>query len=86
MSDEIKNLQEALFFCGSFPGTIDGINGPKTKAAIKNFQESCGLSCDGICGPQTKAHIAQKLDEAITRAKGLQGYYAGGATSAIDDM
>src|SRR5215211_3665226 len=32
---------------------IDGIFGPKTKGAVKSFQESKGLVEDGIVGPAT---------------------------------
>lgn len=32
---------------------VDGINGPKTKAAVKDFQSKNGLTVDGIVGPQT---------------------------------
>ncbi|MCB9495795.1 MAG: peptidoglycan-binding protein [Fibrobacteria bacterium] len=41
------------------PGAIDGLDGPKTKAAVRNFQAACNeawgmsLSTDGICGPKT---------------------------------
>lgn len=33
--------------------TIDGIFGPQTESAVKNFQEDTGLSVDGIVGPDT---------------------------------
>ena len=36
---------------------IDGIKGPKTTAAIKNFQQSRGLKVDGIVGPITEAAL-----------------------------
>ena len=45
-------LQHALNYYGAGLN-VDSTFGPKTKAAIKNFQRSHGLSSDGICGPAT---------------------------------
>lgn len=42
-SEEIKKLQEALKAKGQDPGPIDGMMGPKTRAAVKAFQEASGL-------------------------------------------
>lgn len=33
---------------------VDGIQGPKTTAAIKEFQRRSGLTADGIVGPKTR--------------------------------
>lgn len=33
---------------------VDGINGPKTIAAVKEFQRRSGLTVDGIAGPKTR--------------------------------
>lgn len=33
---------------------VDGIQGPKTTAAIKEFQRRSGLTADGIVGPRTR--------------------------------
>ena len=42
-------------------GRADGIFGPETLAAVKQFQTSAGLQVDGIVGPKTLA----ALDNAI---------------------
>lgn len=49
--------QDALRRAGFDPGTSDGINGPRTTAAIKAFQQARGLVPDGIVGPKTTAAL-----------------------------
>ena len=49
-----KQVQEALKNAGYYDGNIDGKFGPKTKAAIKQFQKDMGLKVDGIAGIKTK--------------------------------
>ena len=50
-------VQEALKNAGYYDGGLDGKFGPKTKEAIKKFQEAVGLKMDGIAGPQTKEKL-----------------------------
>ena len=51
----IKQQQLLLAYLGYDPGTIDGVNGPKTKAAIKAFQQDFGgLAVDGVAGTATQ--------------------------------
>lgn len=57
-------IQDALKAKGFDPGASDGINGPKTIAAVKAFQAANGLAVDGIVGPNTLA----KLNAAVTSA------------------
>ena len=84
--DHIAAVQEALAICGCYPGGYDGVMGPKTKGAIKEFQEAAGLTADGIAGPNTSTALAEHLGAKIVRANELKGYFSGGATSAVDDM
>ena len=48
--DEVRKVQEALGFTGS---DVDGIYGPKTDKAVKEFQEKNGITVDGVVGPVT---------------------------------
>ena len=51
----IKQQQLLLAYLGYDPGTIDGVTGPKTKAAIKAFQQDFGgLAVDGVAGTATQ--------------------------------
>ncbi len=64
--DSFAGLQTALKHLGCNPGTIDGLDGPNTKAAVKAFQASAGIGVDGIAGPVTKKAILVGLDHAAT--------------------
>jgi hypothetical protein len=49
---ELRTAQVALFYLGYSPGKIDGISGPRTRAAIKNFRIAAGLpSGEELDGP-----------------------------------
>lgn len=55
---EVKALQRALIELGyGTVGTADGIFGPKTEKAVRQFQEEHGLAVDGIAGEKTLAEI-----------------------------
>jgi peptidoglycan hydrolase-like protein with peptidoglycan-binding domain len=49
----IKVVQRKLIEKGYEPGPVDGINGPLTQEAIKDFQREQGLEDDGVPGPET---------------------------------
>jgi peptidoglycan hydrolase-like protein with peptidoglycan-binding domain len=46
-SDFIKSLQRALKRAGYDPGEADGLMGPTTRGALKQFQQAQGLSPTG---------------------------------------
>ena len=54
---DITEVQKRLKKWGYYTGSVDGINGPKTKAAVKAFQKRYGLTQDGIVGPLTAAKM-----------------------------
>ena len=56
----------------SYPD-IDGIFGPKTRDAVKEFQGAHGLTVDGIVGPNTWAALGGNRTEPPTLANGSTG-------------
>ena len=51
--DDIAALQSRLTEMGFDCGRVDGIYGPRTEIAVKDFQKSVGATIDGKCGPAT---------------------------------
>jgi peptidoglycan hydrolase-like protein with peptidoglycan-binding domain len=47
-------LQVALHARGLYDGSIDGLRGPQTRAAVTRLQRRAGLTVDGIAGPATR--------------------------------
>ncbi len=57
----VLGVQQALDALGYEPGALDGIDGPKTKAAIVAFQRDNGLVADGVVGRLTRAELTTEL-------------------------
>jgi N-acetylmuramoyl-L-alanine amidase len=51
--DDVAALQSRLTEMGFDCGRVDGIYGPRTELAVKDFQKSVGATIDGKCGPAT---------------------------------
>ena len=58
---DIKEVQTRLKKWGYYTGAVDGVNGPKTIAAVKAFQRKYGLTADGVVGPLTAAKMGITL-------------------------
>ena len=66
---DTKEVQTRLKKWGYYTGAIDGINGPKTIAAVKSFQKKYGLTQDGIVGPLTAAKMGITIKESASSSK-----------------
>lgn len=58
---QVRTLQTKLNNWGYNCGTVDGIFGSKTLAAVKQFQKNNGLTVDGIVGAKTAAALGMTL-------------------------
>lgn len=58
---DTREVQTVLKKWGYYTGSVDGINGPITKAAVKKFQRKYGLTADGIVGPLTASKMGLRV-------------------------
>ena len=58
---QVRTLQTKLNNWGYDAGTVDGIFGSNTLAAVKRFQQRNGLAVDGIVGAKTAAALGMSL-------------------------
>lgn len=58
-SDRVRAAQQALSHRGYDPGTVDGVMGPNTERALRDFQQAQGI---GVTG---------SLDDATANALGM---------------
>ncbi len=63
---EPEETQRLLAMMGFYTGPVDGIDGPRTEAAIQAAQSAYGLAIDGKSSPE----LLTKLREALAKRKG----------------
>ena len=75
-----------------YKGNSDGIQGPQTKTAYKNFQKDNGLTVDGIYGTKTEAKLIEVIKnmQTLLNNKGynlvIDGYVGDKTISALKDF
>lgn len=94
-SKSTENIQAALKKMG-YSIAVDGFNGEKTKAVIKEYQRSqrapYTLVADGVWGAKTKAHYiwTKALQNAMNKWKGTKlnpdGHYGANTVSRVRDL
>lgn len=84
--DTLIDIQKKLKRLGYYSGKIDGIEGNRTRTAVRNFQRDNGLKVDGKYGPLTERTVDEELraldnrnaDRALVGGAGT-GVGAGGS-------
>ncbi|NCA92416.1 spore cortex-lytic enzyme [bacterium] len=66
----VKKVQQLLKNWGYYTGSVDGIYGSKTTAAVKYFQKKNGLTADGIVGSKTAAALGISLTSSTSSNSG----------------
>lgn len=56
---DVTRLQERLKALGLLSGTVDGVFGAETQAAVQEAQRNYNLEPDGVVGPATWAALLQ---------------------------
>lgn len=65
--EDVARAQTMLSKMGFLAGRVDGIWGPKTAAALVEFQHNTALAADGVCGARTILALrrySSRLDDA----------------------
>jgi hypothetical protein len=60
VSSDVAALQVALRARGTYGGSVDGIRGSQTTAAVLAFQRRARLAPDGIAGPATRHALGRR--------------------------
>jgi peptidoglycan hydrolase-like protein with peptidoglycan-binding domain len=63
----VETIQTELIAHGYRPGPIDGVMGPRTRAAIQAYQRDAGLPVDGIASKQLAEHLLYALPRVEAR-------------------
>jgi hypothetical protein len=67
-SDDVRAAQQALRSKGFDPGPIDGIQGPRTTAAVRDFQDKENLTVTGQLDAETNARLMAAASPAASPA------------------
>jgi len=69
----IKAIQQALKDNGHDPGEVDGAMGPRTRAALRDYQQKEGLKATGTPDAETTAKLAAAVSTESSDASSATG-------------
>jgi peptidoglycan hydrolase-like protein with peptidoglycan-binding domain len=78
--DKVKEVQAALKSKGMDPGPEDGVMGPKTQAALREFQKSNSLQATGRIDEKTASALG--VDVASSSSSGMGSSSSGSSTGS----
>lgn len=79
--DEVKEVQRRLKRWGYYSGSVDGIFGAGTRAAVIAFQKKNGLTADGVVGKATYKALGMTASYNVPAGGG-----SGGSTYTSSDL
>ena len=68
-SNEVRDLQQTLDTRGFSPGPIDGILGPRTKEAIREFQQANNLPATGAPTTETLSQLGVEVQGVVPQQR-----------------
>lgn len=68
--DDVAKLQRRLGSLGFDSGRVDGIFGPQTEHALREFQRNVAITTDGVCGPDVLAAL-ERLGDRLDGVEGV---------------
>jgi peptidoglycan hydrolase-like protein with peptidoglycan-binding domain len=74
----VQSIQTELVLNSCNPGGLDGIFGPLTEQAVKQFQNNKELKADGIVGPITARELCQLRIRTIANGVSVSPAIVGG--------
>jgi peptidoglycan hydrolase-like protein with peptidoglycan-binding domain len=77
----LQDAQRALQEKGYYDGSVDGVNGPKTQAALSKYQKEQGLTVTGRLDKQTSDRLSGETAGSGERARSGGKASSGGTPS-----
>lgn len=64
--DKVLGIQTTMREAGLYDGRLDGLWGPKTERAVRDWQSFNNLKVDGLWGPKTSLRTLQLMQDGVS--------------------